>query len=222
MELLERAKKIQVKLSKRVEVKRCKTFFKIVGGLDMAYVDTETSVVAYVETVYGRENVVKESWMLAPVLAPYIPTFLFLREGPPMLRILARERVLADVLLVNGHGLTHPRAMGLATYIGVVTGLPTIGVAKKHLYGEVVEEIMPGIRGIVAHGRIVGAVLRSRSGGRLYISVGHKVTIQQAVKIVLDNLGEGRLPIPLKIADALSKRVAREVREGRGPRPASS
>jgi len=211
---LEKAKKIQKLLSKRVKICKYRGPLRIIGGIDMSYVKPNLSIVAYVETVYGRDNLVRETWISVPVNTPYIPTYLFLREGPPMLRLLVEKGVNAEIIMVNGHGLTHPRMMGLATYIGVVMGLPTIGVAKKPLFGEAIGEIMPGVIGIKAHGKIVGAIIRSGTGGRLYVSVGHRINLHQSIKVVLDNLGKNPLPVPLYRADQLSKSIAKRVKAG--------
>ena len=110
--------------------------------------------------------------------------------------------------MVDGHGIAHPRRLGIAAHLGVLTGLPAIGVAKSRLIGEhEPPDPARGSRAPLTHkGETLGTVLRSREGARpLYVSVGHRVSLEQAVELVLATLTRYRLPEPTRLADKLSR-----------------
>ena len=133
---------------------------------------------------------------------PYVPGYLGFREVPALVAACVRLAVRPDVLLVDGHGLAHPRGIGVACHLGLVLGVPTIGVAKSRLVGTG----EPGAeRGDTApllwNGSRIGTALRTRRGARpLYVSVGHRVSLDTAVRIVLAATGGRRLPSPIRAA----------------------
>lgn len=144
------------------------------------------------------------------VKIPYIPGLLAFREAPLMIKAL---RKLIDalghlnlVVMVNGHGLAHPRGFGIASHIGVVMGLPTVGVAKRPLYGKIVE--VKDRKAIIVNDKVVGYVLE-RGAQKLYVSVGNKISPEDAVAIVEMLWIEGHpLPEPLRLADEVSRRCS--------------
>ena len=144
-----------------------------------------------------------------PVAFPYVPGLLSFRELPAVLAALARLAELPDLLLVDGQGLAHPRRFGIACHLGVLTGLPTIGVAKTRLVGT--HDPVPDRRGawVPLHdrGEVIGAVLRSRVGVRpIYVSVGHRLGLERAVEWVMACTGRYRLPQTTRAAHALASR----------------
>ncbi|MCU0804231.1 MAG: deoxyribonuclease V [Burkholderiales bacterium] len=150
-----------------------------------------------------------------PVSFPYVPGLLSFREIPAVLDALARLRVRPDILLCDGQGIAHPRRCGLASHLGLVTGLPAIGVGKSRLLGEHRE---PGARRgsrarLVDRGETVGTVLRTRAGVKpLYVSVGHRVSLETAVRIVLACARGYRLPETTRWAHRLASGPADEAR----------
>ncbi|HEX2795666.1 MAG TPA: deoxyribonuclease V, partial [Immundisolibacter sp.] len=115
-----------------------------------------------------------------PVAFPYVPGLLSFRELPAVLAALAGLAQPPDLLLVDGQGLAHPRRFGIACHLGVLTGLPTIGVAKTRLVGA--HDPVPDRRGACVplhdRGEVIGAVLRSRVGVKpIYVSVGHRLRL---------------------------------------------
>ena len=134
---------------------------------------------------------------------PYVPGLLSFREAPAVIAAVTKLPQRPDLLMCDGQGLAHPRGMGLASHVGMLLDVPTIGVAKSRLCGEHRE---PGRRrGRRAQlrygGRVVGAVVRTRTDVRpLYVSVGHRVTLAGAIRWTLD-CGRGvRLPEPTRLA----------------------
>jgi deoxyribonuclease V len=137
---------------------------------------------------------------------PYVPGLLSFREAPSVLELLGRldERgVSFDLLMMDGQGLAHPRGLGLASHVGLWLGAPTVGCAKSRLCGEH-EEVGPA-RGdrvpLLLGGRRIGSVLRSRDGVKpLYVSPGHMMDFEGAVRLVELCLSGYRLPEPTRLA----------------------
>ena len=127
---------------------------------------------------------------------------------PALIKALERLNATPDLLLVDGHGYSHPRRFGLASHLGLLAGVPTIGVAKSRLCGEAAEPARE--RGSTSelhdHGEVVGTVVRTKDGVKpLYVSVGSGIGLEAAVAWVLQLAPTHRLPEPARIADLLSK-----------------
>lgn len=146
--------------------------------------------------------------LVQPTRFPYVPGFLSFREVPAMAAALALLPVPPDLVVVDGQGIAHPRRLGLASHLGVMTGLPTIGVAKSRLVGRY-EEPGPerGAASPMFHRKeMVGVALRTRAGTRpVFVSPGHRVGMDTAVKLVLRFTPKWRLSEPIRLADALSR-----------------
>jgi deoxyribonuclease V len=146
-----------------------------------------------------------------PIRFPYVPGLLSFREVPVVLQALKGLRVRPDVLLCDGQGLAHPRRCGFATHMGLASALPTIGVAKTRLCGEHREA--PERRGastpLVDRGEIVGAVLRTRAGVKpLFVSIGHRVSLASAIRLVMACVTRYRLPETTRWAHRLASGAA--------------
>lgn len=135
---------------------------------------------------------------------PYIPGLLSFREAPALVEAFQKLKQRPDLLFVDGHGIAHPRGLGIASHIGVLLDIPTIGVAKTILVGKPSESL--GIKvGSVApleyKEKRVGMLLRSKANSNpLIISSGHRVSLQTAVFLVQSMLGKYRLPEPTRQA----------------------
>jgi deoxyribonuclease V len=138
---------------------------------------------------------------------PYVPGLLSFREIPPLLPLL-EEMPRPDLIIVDGHGIAHPRGLGLACHIGLITWVPTVGCAKNLLTGQCDK---PGpVQGdtspIILNDKTVGFALRSKKNCKpLYISPGHLLDPEEAVKAVLTGLKGYRLPEATRLADRISK-----------------
>jgi len=143
----------------------------------------------------------------APVLFPYVPGLLSFREAPAVLAALERLTILPDVLMFDGQGLAHPRRFGIASHVGVLLDVPSVGCAKSRLCGA--HDAPPAARGGWAPLRdgdeIIGAVLRTRAHVRpVYVSIGHRIDLEGAIDLVL-RCGAGyRLPEPIRLAHRLA------------------
>lgn len=178
-----------------------------VAGVDAHY--GSDRIWAAIVVMKFPDLVVLESKLIScPVAFPYVPGLLAFREGPAMLGALGRLSRKADLLLVDGQGLAHPRRFGLACHLGMLADLPTIGVAKSRLVG-VYEE--PGSeRGasseLVDNGQTIGIVLRTRNAVRpVFVSIGHRVSLKTAAAFVMRCTGRFRIPEPVRAADRLSR-----------------
>jgi deoxyribonuclease V len=142
-----------------------------------------------------------------PTRMPYIPGLLSFRELPALLQALSELPQAPDLVFVDGHGVAHPRRLGIAAHLGVVTGLPTIGVGKSILVGRH-EEVGPhrGDRQPLEYkGEVIGCVLRSKDRIRpLIVSPGHRVSMITAPELVLAFGRKYRLPEPTRLADRLA------------------
>ncbi|MFH1143879.1 MAG: deoxyribonuclease V [Candidatus Eisenbacteria bacterium] len=153
---------------------------------------------------YPGWECVEAVWAAGRARMPYIPGLLSFREVPVYLEAFARLRARPALLLCDGQGIAHPRGFGLASHLGVLLDLPTVGVAKSRLIGTHRE---PGLsRGsstrLLHEGRLIGRVLRTQTGVRpLYISPGHRIGIEESARIVLRMAAGYRLPEPTRLAD---------------------
>ncbi len=138
---------------------------------------------------------------------PYVPGYLSFREAPAVLAALRRLRSTPDLIVCDGQGFAHPRRFGLACHLGVLANLPSIGVAKSRLIGE--HAALGPRRGewvpLTDDGERIGAVLRTRTGVRpVYVSVGHRISLETAIDYVLRCTTRYRLPETTRQAHRLA------------------
>jgi deoxyribonuclease V len=169
---------------------------KTVAGIDCGFKDDKARA-AVVVLEYANLEPVDQAIAEIPVAFPYVPGLLSFRETPAVLEALSQLSVEPDLLILDGQGYAHPRRMGLACHVGVITDVPAIGCAKSRLIGEHSEpadEVGSWVP-LYDQGEVIGAVLRSRAGvAPLFVSVGHKIDLQTAVAVVLHCCAGYRLP----------------------------
>jgi len=216
---LEKLREVQEQLAGQATLRARRRLPRLVGGVDVAYPGGDRAAAAYALVERGSGKLVYSKTVLRRVTFPYVTTYLAFRELPVLLALLDEVRAegrLAEVVLIDGSGLLHPRQAGIATHLGVVAGLPTVGVTKKLLCGRVdVEGMRPGeSRPVVHEDRPVGVALRSTAGSRrpIFISPGHRVDLAFAERLVRELVRGHRLPEPLYQADRLSRVAARGAR----------
>jgi deoxyribonuclease V len=207
---------VQRRLAGQVRLRPARVPGRVVG-LDCAFLDDRILAAAVVYDV-ATGAVLEQRTASAALGFPYVPGLLSFREIPVLLTLLRRLHTPVDGILCDGQGLAHPRRLGLASHLGLVVGVPTVGCAKSRLCGEH-ESPGPG-RGASAPlfdgNERIGSVLRTRDGARpLYVSPGHLTDHASSVRWVLA-MGDGyRLPEPTRLADRLVARVKRERVNGR-------
>jgi deoxyribonuclease V len=156
---------------------------------------------------YPELQVCDQAIARRPTTFPYIPGFLSFREVPAVLDALEKIQITPDLLLCDGQGIAHPRRFGIACHLGVLTDLPTIGVAKSRLVGTFAE--VSDHRGawqpLLHKGDTIGAVLRTRLGTNpLFISPGHRISLETAIAYVMGCTPKYRLPETTRVAHKLA------------------
>ena len=206
---------IQARLAPQVVAEGDPKDVRYVAGADIALGKPALSGVegsngrgAVVLLSYPDLRLVERHLVEEPVAFPYVPGLLAFREVPVLARAFEKLERAPDLLLVDGHGLSHPRRFGLACHLGLLLDVPTIGVAKSRLVGQHGEPPPEaGGRSELRDGPdLIGLVLRTRDGvSPVYVSVGHRIGLQQAAEWVLRVCRGYRLPEPTRLADQLSK-----------------
>ncbi|QLE54248.1 deoxyribonuclease V [Nostoc sp. TCL26-01] len=179
-----------------------------VAGVDMGFTaDGTISRAAVAVLSFPDLQVIETHLAYRPTSFPYIPGFLSFREIPAVLDALEKMQTTPDIILCDGQGIAHPRRFGIASHLGVIINIPTIGVAKSLLIGQ--HQELPATRGswqpLIHQGETIGAVLRTRVGVKpVYVSSGHKISLATAIDYVLRCTPKYRLPETTRVADKLA------------------
>lgn len=200
---------LQNKLRTQVKLKNEIGKIRLIAGVDCSY-DTKNNMSKAVVVVMDKDKLRPLETVTAelPTDFPYIPGLLSFREIPVILEAFKKLKNVPDLLMVDGQGIAHPRRLGIAAHLGVLMDIPTVGVAKSRLTGHYSEpNLKKGSQSnLLDKNERIGTVLRSKDKvAPLFISPGHKVDIDTAVKLVMSTLGKYRLPEPTRIADKISK-----------------
>lgn len=179
---------------------------RVVAGVDAAYGENLMAAAAVSWSMESREVIEKSVHICEPPY-PYVPGLLFLREGAPLLEAVKGLRGRWQLLLVDAHGVLHPRKAGLAAFLGFILDKPTLGVAKNLLVG--VEEGDGEIREVRLDGRVLGYGFHPPSSRKFYVSPGYGVAVEEVPRIISD-MG-GVYPQVLREADRLSREKIREM-----------
>lgn len=209
-----RAIAIQQQLASRVQKVAPQHSLRLVAGLDAAFsYDDQHCIAAVVVWDACTWAIVEQRLAVRPLTFPYIPGLLSFREAPAVLAALRKLHTRPDVLLYDGHGLAHPRRFGIACHVGVIADMPTIGCAKSRLIGSYVE---PGAQRdatapLIDYREVIGSVLRTQDGVKpVFVSVGHRMDLPTAERIVLACATRYRLPEPIRLADQLVAAAKRQ------------
>jgi deoxyribonuclease V len=207
------AMRLQAWLAARVVTKgSVRRRMRLVAGLDCAAARDGHVHGAVVLCKAPTWEVVERVTASAPAPMPYVPGLLSFRETPILLEALRKLRGTPDLVLVDGHGLAHPRGLGIASHIGLHLDVPVVGVAKRLLVGvhRPAGRRFGDWRPIELHGKRIGLVLTTRPGvAPIFVSVGNRIGLLPAARAVLALCDGYRLPEPIRHADALSRRLAR-------------
>ncbi|MGB3716582.1 MAG: deoxyribonuclease V [Candidatus Promineifilaceae bacterium] len=199
---------IQERLSKAVVLEDDLGLVRTVAGLDIGFLEKNTITRAAVVVLSFPElDLVDQAIVHRPTTFPYVPGLLSFREAPAALDALERLSVRPDLLLCDGQGRAHPRRFGLACHIGLLSDIPSIGVAKTRLVGEhePVAEIRGSRQPLTVEGEEIGTVLRTRTAVKpVYVSIGHRVSLETAVDYVLRCAPKYRLPVTTRQAHSLA------------------
>jgi deoxyribonuclease V len=200
---------LQRELSAKVVIKPYIGPVELLAAADVAF-PADDAAAAVCLFGYPNLELIESRCVRTPCKMPYIPGLLSFREIPALIEAFKKLTLEPDIILCDGQGIAHPRGLGIATHIGLLYDRPTIGCAKSRLYGRPERELSPNkgawVKLLADDGRAIGAVLRSRDNVKpLYISPGHRVSLEQSVEIVLSCCRKYRIPEPIRQADRLSK-----------------
>lgn len=203
---LDEARAIQDQIRAQVLASDAFGSIRTVAGVDAGY-SGDRALAAVVVLAFPSLQPLDYAVARRQISFPYVPGYLSFREAPAILDALSSLRVAPDLLICDGHGLAHPRRCGIACHLGVLTDLPSIGCAKSLLVGA--HEPLPDVRGawtpLRHHNDVVGAALRTRPGARpVYVSIGHRVSLETAIQFVMACVTRYRLPETTRAADALA------------------
>ncbi len=206
---VKKAHETQRRLSKLViREDRLPKQVRAVGGVDVSYAG-DLGIGAVVVLDYETLRLLETSVTVCPVKMPYVPTLLSFRELPPALTAIKQLKVQPDVFLVDAQGIAHPYRCGFASHLGLALGKPTVGAAKSRLIGTPTE--IDGRTILLDKEEVVGEVVTTQVGCRpVYVSIGHMVSLETAVRIVR-HCAKSRIPEPLLQAHNLATKKKLEL-----------
>ena len=193
---------------------------RLVAGIDCSFehepggsVNQGTIVAAIIVWDRASGAVADEAFAAMPATFPYVPGLLTFREGPAVLEAWQQLKTKPDVVIFDGHGIAHPRGFGIASHLGLWLDLPSIGCAKSRLCGEA-DDPAPEAGSQSAlrlDGRLIGTLVRTRSKVKpVFVSIGHKISLEAAVDLVLTCCHGYRLPEPTRLAHLASNRFRKK------------
>ena len=217
----EEAMRIQKRLANLVIKEGKLNKIKYIAGIDVSTTKAEdTGFAAVVVLSYPELKIVEVSYSKKRIPFPYIPGLLSFRETPIVAKALEKLRIEPDIVFIDGQGIAHPRRFGIASHIGVLLDKPTIGVAKTRLIGdyEEPEEKAGSFSFLYDKEEIIGAVLRTKDNvNPVFVSIGHKISLDEAIKLTLSTTKGYRIPEPTRLAHIEVNKIRRNETEKRQP-----
>jgi deoxyribonuclease V len=194
-----------------IEKDDLKRTVQTVCGLDVAYFH-QTAIGAAVLLSFPQLKVLEQKIVYCQTTVPYIPTFLSFREFAPLSLAYASLQHQPDLCFVDAHGRAHPRKLGAASHFGILKNIPTIGVAKRLLCGEIDSTSHP-YETITLDNEVIGVRINSKPGcNPIYVSVGHRISLETAVNMTLRCITKYRLPEPTQYAHRLATKARLELK----------
>ncbi len=200
--------RIQKALGERVDLSSLDSTVKIIAGADVSLERFGDELFAGIILLsYPDLRPLGHAVHKMKVTFPYIPGLLSFREIPGLMKCLEKLKVRPDLIMVDGQGIAHPRRLGIATHLGILSGIPTVGCAKSVLFGVHSEPRVVGDASPLADPvtrETLGYVYKSKEKSNpLFISPGHKVSVSDALNVVTGCLKGYRLPEPTRLAHLL-------------------
>ncbi|MDF2577944.1 MAG: nfi [Chlamydiales bacterium] len=217
-ENLEKAANLQRQLSQQVVIEDCLGPINIVAGTDVSNNPYDEQKSVYATCVLLDKNSLAVQTVSNASHSdsfPYIPGYLGFREAPALVKAIQKLNKKPDLILVDGHGISHPRGLGIASHIGVLLDIPTIGVAKSILVGKPKRSLedQPGdITELEWKGKTIGFMLKTKKRcNPLIIAPGHRISFETSLQIVNECLRGYRLPEPTRQAHLESNKFRKSV-----------
>jgi deoxyribonuclease V len=215
---LQKLQEIQNVIRAQMRLVPDRTEYRTVGGVDLSYVGAQ-GVVAYVRLELPSLALIETNTLVQEVRFPYIPSYLAFRELPVMLALLHKlkeQNALADITFVDGTGTLHHRQAGIASQLGVMLDIPTIGITKSLLHGEPERDLQTVAPGEICYIRIEGqragaAIKPTDSSEPFFVSPGHRVDLETAIRLTQLTLKD-LLPEPIRHAHNASHQAAQALK----------
>jgi deoxyribonuclease V len=195
---------LQKQLASRVDTRTPLVQCDLIAGADISY--NRFSPVFYASVVVLRTSdwtVIEKQDVIRESTFPYIPGLLSFREAPAILEALRNVKHQPNAVMIDGHGIAHPRRIGIASHVGLFLDLPTIGCAKSLLIGthRVPGQKRGSLAALMHKGETIGSIVRTRDKVKpVFVSVGHKIDQASAVRLVLQGAQGYRIPEPTRQA----------------------
>lgn len=196
---------IQIKLASKVIKEDFPGNPDKIAGVDISFSRDDKAVAAAVLVDLNTLNIVEEATREVELFFPYIPGFLGFRESDAMISVLNDLKKQFNVIMVNGHGILHPRGFGLASQVGMMMDTPTIGLAKRLIVGSHIKGDTSSIRPVILQKEIVGKFING-----YYVSIGHKITLKTAVNLVKE-ASIFKTPEPIRQAHILATSAYKKI-----------
>jgi len=211
---IDKAHEIQRTLSERlIREDQLPNTINYVAGVDVAYIGP-FSIGAVIVSDFNSGLLIERKIASQRTRFPYIPTLLSFREIPPVTSAIKKLKTWPDIFLVDGQGIAHPYRLGFASHLGLILNVPAIGIAKSLLCGKVEASKDDGWNPIIHEGEVVGAAVITKLGYKpVYVSIGHKISLETAVRIVIRCIKNHRIPEPLRQAHIVANEEKRRIRE---------
>lgn len=217
---LEAATHIQRQLAERVVLEDDFSLRSFIGGMDVSNNLYDPHAMVYASAVVLNKDTLElkeEAAVAQHQPFPYVPGFLGFREAPALVEAFRQLKIVPDIVMIDGHGISHPRHLGIATHVGVLLDIPTIGVAKSVLVGQP-EGILGDQVGdhvpLLWKGKQLGVLLRTKVRCLpLIVSTGHRVSLQSAIECVLKCVTRYRLPETTRQAHLAANRCRQQAQQ---------
>lgn len=202
---------LQQKMRELICLKPFDREIKTIGGADISF--NKYSDVVYAGIVvlsYPQMTVMHHASVINKTTFPYIPGLLGFREVPALSEVWDKLEIKPDILVLDGHGIAHPRRMGIAAHFGIAENIATIGCAKSLLVGSYDEpaNIPLSATNLMHKGELIGKVLRTKKNCKaVFVSPGNLVTMDQSLDIIKHSIGKYRIPEPTRMAHLLVNQV---------------
>lgn len=205
----EELRKIQKEIAKKIILKDVlPKSITTIAGFDLAFLD-EKAFCAGVILDYKTMDIIEMKIIKTDLSFPYVPTFLTFREGSPIMEVYRKLETKPDVIMINGQGIAHPLSCGIASHVGVLLDVPSIGVAQSKLCGDYKQPKKVGdYSPLIYKNKTIGYVFKSKKNCKpIFISPGHKVSLDTSLEIIKFCTGDHKLPEPIFFAHSLANKI---------------
>ncbi|MBC6988104.1 deoxyribonuclease V [Hymenobacter sp. BT491] len=205
----------QEELRTRVRLEPLAAEPTLIAGCDSSFPTPDTILSVFVVLSFPKLELLEKVYHHDVVDLPYVPGFLAFREAPNLLRTYEKLQHKPDLIMVDGHGIAHPRRMGIASHLGVLLDMPTLGIAKQRLTGRYDEpaETAGSHTPLLDKGELIGEVLRTKDRVQpVFVSPGHRCDQVSAMRLAWACTKGYKLPEPTRLADKWTQEFKKELK----------